>query len=218
MRVIFNVGGTRFETNASTIKNNRREPLDLLNMLLDHHTIDEIFIDRDPSNFQKILNIYRGSGELETDEIELDFYGLSEPKRELSKRERIEERLIDHRKKLLKKRKENIESKYDEYASFLEVLLESSELCFLYAETKPDNFSKMASTWKGVHYPESYFSKLRHDYEFKKYVNSLGYEVTITNINSSKLTKYEHQPASTYNGTYTSRAKTEIHIKLSYLI
>ena len=218
MRVVFNVGGTRFETNASTIKDNRREPLDLLNMLFDHHTTDEIFIDRDPSNFQKILNIYRGSGEMETDEIELDFYGLSEPKRELSKRERIEERLIEHRKNLLKKRKENIESKYDTYASFLEILLENSEFCFLYAETKPDNFSKMASTWKGVHYEQEYFSKLLHDCEFKKYVNSLGYEVKITIVHGSKLTKYEYQPASTYNGTYTSRAKTEIHVNLLYLI
>ena len=71
---------------------------------------------------------------------------------------------------------------------------------------------------KGVHYEQEYFSKLLHDCEFKKYVNSLGYEVKITIVHGSKLTKYEYQPASTYNGTYTSRAKTEIHVNLLYLI
>ena len=214
MRAVFNVGGTRFETCVSTIRNNRREPTDLLNMLLDRHE-GEIFIDRDPSSFQKILNIYRGSGNVETNEIELDFFGLAQPKRVPTKRERLEEIIIQERVKFYSDKKRKKEALYDKYAEFLHMLLESGSLCFCYADNKPDDFPKQPSTWKGVYYPAEYFRFCNDEY-FREYVKSLGYSVNVQHVSGQTATKFNYPPASLYTG-YTNRHKSTITIQVYFV-
>lgn len=59
-RVVFNVGGRRFETTEQTV---RRIPNTRLSQLLDEREADppvaEVFIDRDPSHFESVLNFLR---------------------------------------------------------------------------------------------------------------------------------------------------------------
>jgi hypothetical protein len=214
MRVVFNVGGTRFETNVSTIRAFKKN--DLLNMLLDHREGDqEIFIDRDPKSFQKILNIYRGSGDTKVDEDELDYYGLIEKVvREKTKREEIEERLLEISNKRNKTLEVEYDAKLEKYANILKLCLDHGSLEFVYADGK--DFSTIPSTLD-VHYPQEYFSELKYSRNFEQYARNLGYRVNVSEIHGDKKTKYRCKPASNYNGSYTNRQKTVVSIELFHL-
>lgn len=218
-RVIFNVGGKRFETHASTITTNRREPLDLLNMLLDHRKEgEEIFIDRDPKRFQHILNIYRGAGQVETDPEELDFYGLAPPppppmSENQKKRKKIEDDLIEHHEAYLKRVAIRREEEKDMCADLL-FLCWHGPLTFVYAtnDTKGD-FSKASSTWRGRHYPEDFF-RIQNFEQFRTYAASLGYRAEILE-SITKHTKFEHEPAKSCS--FTAREKRAITVRLYFI-
>jgi hypothetical protein len=214
-RVVFNVGGTRFETTVSTIRNRNG---DLLNMLLDHREGEqEIFIDRDPSCFQKILNIYRGSGDTEVDEEELDYYGLIEKViHQKTKREEIEEKLIALSNKRNKQLNKDYNDKLDKYAAILQLCLDNGKLEFVYADSGKE-FSTIPCTLNGVVYTREYFSSLTHSEDLKQYARNLGYRINVSEQHGDKKTKYEYKPASNYNGSYTNRQKTVISIELLYL-
>lgn len=215
MRVVFNVGGTRFETNVSTIRALKKD--DLLNMLLDHREGEqEIFIDRDPKSFQKILNIYRGSGDTKVDEDELDYYGLIEKVvREKTKREEIEEELLEISNKRNKTLSIEYDAKLEKYANVLKLCLDHGSLEFVYASGK--DFSAIPSTLDGFKYPLEYFSDLKYSKDFEQYARNLGYRVNIYEFCGDKKTKYTRKPASNYNGNYTNRQKTVVSIELFHL-
>lgn len=223
MRVVFNVGGKRFETSVSTIVDGFSEPRnDLLDMLLRHKIGDqtEVFIDRDPASFQGILNIYRGSGTLTTDPTELDFYGIPQKPmvvKEKTKREEIEDVLIDYRQRQKRLKQKETEEHYNVYAAILKLLLDhGGKFLLVYADSMHD-FSSIPSTIDGVSYPESYFCFLDRE-SFKSYAAKLGYKVQYQREVGSKATKFEHPPASLYNGSYTNRKKTCITLTLSVLM
>lgn len=217
IRVVFNVGGTRFETYASTIQSVSWNDVDLLNMLLRRDSSAEIFIDRDPASFQGILNIYRGSGPVCTDPDELGFYCIPLPKEEVSKktkREEIEDELKSVLEDNKRSKEEGLERCYDQYANLMKLLLDNDfNLQFVYADTSHE-FSAIPSTLNGVRYSEySFYQSSERD----AYARKLGYRVIILKQTEVKATRFDYLPASNYNGSYTNRKKTCITVKLEIL-
>jgi hypothetical protein len=226
MRVVFNVGGTRFETLVSTLQQVSWRDTDVLNMLVRRHFIEEkggeIFIDHDPSSFQQILNHYRRNGPMCEDPDELGFYNIPQPQVEVeieekSKRQKIEEELTDVRKKRIKEENKKVEMAYDRYAQFMQLILKHGcQLEFVYAENGND-FSTVPSTLDGVHYPQEKLPSY-HDQLLVAYAKSLGYQLVISTTREDKSTKYLYPPASFYNGSYTPRKKACVTLKLQILL
>lgn len=87
-RVHLNVGGTVFETTATTL-----EACDFFATLLKRTSPDALFVDRDPTHFRHILNFLRGAltyPPTNRQELwyEADFYGLPDLQRVLEEMER----------------------------------------------------------------------------------------------------------------------------------
>jgi hypothetical protein len=238
-KLVFNVGGQRFETLAATLDHlHPQTGAELLNMLVRQRAPGaEIFIDREPLLFRWILYVYRTNivpdcstvGVSETIwNAELCYFGLAMPvplpKRRTSEDPQEQELLDEHYKHhdadAARKRKRS-----EEEASFKASCIPVyRQLLYYLLKNGTVTLVEKGSNQNGPEIPESYRSIGGTTYgvtwlhsavpALNAYAKTLGHGVIAEFSACDCRTSFSCRPASTKPMGFTKHAKTSITLSL----